>query len=278
MSRNHLFKIGAVLLALSVASGAFAQTPEVTIASWNVRSFEVSNGSGQNLTDDISDYITLLRNTGADIIALNEFETATGRMGRERMSEIASALGMYAYYIESYPKDVGYYGNVILSRYPIVSAASHLMPYENVNGDGYYDHNSGTYLEQYGSDQRSVGYADILVPVSASESRVIRVVCSHFDHYVSPDAVRTMQAEESVEFASLDNPSYPSIMAGDLNTTSPATVIPAIWNYGDQAAANGLDHIFTVPKGAWTVTDTETVSSGNLSDHNAVVATLTLNE
>ena len=113
MSRNHLFKIGAVLLALSVASGAFAQTPEVTIASWNVRSFEVSNGSGQNLTDDISDYITLLRNTGADIIALNEFETATGRMGRERMSEIASALGMYAYYIESYPKDVGYYGNVI---------------------------------------------------------------------------------------------------------------------------------------------------------------------
>lgn len=275
MSRN-LIRICAVISALFLSFGLSAQT--VRLVSWNVRSFEVGPSNSHTLVDDISDYIELLKSSGADIITLNEFEDATSRMERIRMSEIASALGMFAYYIESYPKDVGYYGNVILSKYPIIGSGTHKMTYQNAKGEGNYDQNSGEYLQKYGSDQRSVGYADILVPVSATESRVIRVVCSHFDHYVSPDAVRTMQAEESVEFASLDNPPYPAIMAGDLNTTTPETVIPAIWNAGDHIHANGLDHIFAFPKDAWTKSDVQTLSSGLLSDHNAVVATLTLNE
>lgn len=277
MSKNFI-RAAVVSAAMLFTSGLFAQGVTIRLVSWNVRSFEVTTDTGQNLTDDISEYIELLKNSDADVITLNEFENSTSRMGRDRMAELAASLGMFAYYIESYPKDLGYYGNVILSKYPIVGSASYKFPYKNSHGEGWYDHNAGSELEQYGSDQRSVGYADILVPVSATENTVIRVVCSHFDHYVSPDAVRTMQAEESVAFASLDNPVYPSIMAGDLNTYDPETVIPAIWNAGDHAKADGLDHIFTFPKGAWTVTDSETIYSDLLSDHNAIVSTLTLNE
>lgn len=38
-------------------------------------------------------------------------------MGKEKLTELASRLDMYPYFIMSYPKDVGFYGNGILSKY-----------------------------------------------------------------------------------------------------------------------------------------------------------------
>ena len=43
----------------------------------------------------------------------------------------------------SYPKDVGFYGNGILSKYPIVSSFSALHPYKHAKGEGNYQWNTG---------------------------------------------------------------------------------------------------------------------------------------
>ena len=69
----------------------------------------------------------------------------------------------------SYPKDVGFYGNGILSKYPIVSSFSALHPYKHAKGEGNYQWNTGYEYYLYGYDQRSMGYIDILVPTSDSE-------------------------------------------------------------------------------------------------------------
>lgn len=267
-----------MLFALSLSSGLRAQTVELTVFDWNVKSFEQTDKSGETSGFPVEEFVSMIAAAGADIVCLNEFETATSRMGQEKMSEMASELGMYAYYIKSYPKDVGYYGNVILSKYPVIASASHLFPYENVNGEGRYDQNSGTYLEQYGSDQRSVGYVDIFVPISSTDSRIIRIVCTHFDHDSTSEGPRTVQAQESVEFASLASPIYPTIFCGDLNTTS-ETTLEALYSAGDHVGVSWVDHIFTFPKNAWTASDFTTISNvGTLSDHSAIVAVLTLNE
>lgn len=276
MSRIFI-RIAAVSAALLLSSSIWAQQVQFTVFDWNVKSFEQEDKSGETTGFPIDDYVDKILSTGADIVCLNEFETGTSRMGKEKMSELAAALGMYGYFIESYPKDVGYYGNVILSKYPVISAASHKFPYENSKGEGNYDQNQGSYLEQYGADQRSVGYADILVPVSASESRVVRIVCAHFDHDNTSEGPRTVQAEESAEFASLASPVYPTVMCGDLNTTS-TTTLKALFDAGDHVGVNWVDHIFTFPKGSWSSTGFKSVSAGNLSDHDAVVVTLTLTE
>lgn len=260
-----------------LSCGAFAQQVSVTVLDWNVKSFEQLDKSGETTGFPVAEYVSIIRQSDADIVCLNEFETATSRMSKkDKMSELAAELGMFAYYIESYPKDVGYYGNVILSRYPIAGAASHQFPYENAKGEGNYDQNSGSYLAQYGADQRSVGYADVVVPVSATENRIVRVVCSHFDHDNTSEGPRTVQAQEAVQFASLASPVYPSIMCGDLNTTS-ETTLKALFDAGDHVGVHWVDHMFTFPKGAWSNSGFRFISSGNLSDHDAIVCVLTLN-
>ncbi len=271
-----LIRTGAAVTALLLSGALSAQT--LTLMDFNVRSFEVSNESGQTLIEDISDYIEFFRNQDPDIITLNEFENYTSRMGRDRMSEIASALDMYAYYIKSYPKDIGYYGNCILSKYPIVNASTKLISYQHYKGEGNYQWNSDEYTDEWGADQRSVGYVDILIPTSETENVIVRVACAHLDHLIFWDG-KIRQCQEVVEFASLGNPPYPALLLGDMNESSGTPMAPII-EVGDWIWEQNLnlDHCFGFPKGKWTVESAENVNAGVLSDHHAIKVVVTLNK
>ena len=269
---NRILRTIASVALLASALSVSAQEKTIVFADWNIRSFEKSNGAGQNIVP-VDEYVEFIKTFNADIITFNEFETVTSREGAEKMAEVAKELGMFGYFIESYPKGGdGFYGNVILSKWPIINAASKQMTYKNNKGEGNYQFNVDPELAEYGADQRSVGYADILVPVSATESKIIRVVTAHFDHQ-GKDAVRTRQATESVQFASLDNPPYPTVMMGDLNTSLDNTLKPLI-DAGDHVGVYWVDHVFTFPKGKFTKVDWKNPYQGALSDHTPVIATL----
>lgn len=118
-------------------------------------------------------------------------------------------------------------------------------------------------------------YADVLVPTSESAGKVVRIACAHFDH-MGYSEVRTRQARESVEFLGLDNPEYPTIMMGDLNVGA-GSVLDPLSNVGDHIGYSWVDHIWAFPKGAWSGSETfESKDCGNLSDHDPVMATVTL--
>ena len=269
---NRILRTIASVALIASALSVSAQEKTIVFADWNLRSFEKSNGAGHNVVP-VDEYVAFIKTFNADIITFNEFETVTAREGAEKMAEVAKELGMFGYFIESYPKgNDGFYGNVILSKWPIINTASRQMTYKNYKGEGYYQFNSDSELEQYGADQRSVGYADILVPVSATESKIIRVVTAHFDHQ-GKDAVRTRQATESEQFAGLANPPYPTVMMGDLNTSSESVLQP-LFAVGDHVGCFWVDHVFTFPKGKFTKVKWESPSSGLLSDHEPVIATL----
>lgn len=269
---NRILRTIASVALIASALSVSAQEKTIIFADWNMRSFEKGYGNSLTLVP-VDEYVDFIKTFNADIITFNEFETVTAREGAEKMAEVAKELGMFGYFIESYPKgNDGFYGNVILSKWPIINTASRQMTYKNYKGEGYYQFNSDSELEQYGADQRSVGYADILVPVSATESKILRVVSSHFDH-MGADAVRTRQASESVEFAGLANPPYPTVMMGDLNTSSESVLQP-LFAVGDHIGCFWVDHVFTFPKGKFTKVKWESPSSGLLSDHEPVIATL----
>ena len=269
---NRILRTIASVALIASALSVSAQEKTIVFADWNIRSFEKSNGAGQNIVP-VDEYVDFIKTFNADIITFNEFETVTSREGAEKMAEVAKELGMFGYFIESYPKGGdGFYGNVILSKWPIINAASKQMTYKNNKGEGYYQLNVDPELTEYGADQRSVGYADILVPVSATESKIIRVVSSHFDH-MGAESVRTRQASESVEFAGLANPPYPTVMMGDLNTSSESVLQP-LFAVGDHVGCFWVDHVFTFPKGKFTKVKWDSPSSGLLSDHEPVIATL----
>lgn len=269
---NRILRTIASVALIASALSVSAQEKTIVFADWNIRSFEKGYGNSLTLVP-VDEYVDFIKTFNADIITFNEFETVSSRQGAEKMAEVAKELGMYGYFIESYPKGGdGFYGNVILSKWPIINTASRQMTYKNNKGDGYYQLNVDPELTQYGADQRSVGYADILVPVSATESKILRVVSSHFDH-MGADAVRTRQASESVEFAGLANPPYPTVMMGDLNT-SWESVLQPLFTVGDHIDYAWVDHVFTFPKGKFSRVDWKSPSSGPLSDHEPVIATL----
>jgi len=274
--KKRYFIILSLVLSLSTAVSALAQNVKLKVLDWNVLSFQRTDKSGESSGFPVADHLALIKAQNPDVICLNEFETGTSRMGKEKMSELAKDLDMYAYYIMSYPKDEGYYGNVILSKYPIISSASELHDYEHSSGAGNYQWNGGWQVYYYGSDQRSVGYVDIAVP-SGSGISVVRIVCTHLDHDNSyGDYVRTLQANKVAEFASLSSPIYPTILCGDLNTISDYA-LQVFNSNGDHVGYNWVDHIYSFPQGKWSSASFTSIDCGNLSDHQPIVATLTLN-
>lgn len=212
---KHIIRAGALCGLLLTTAAAKAQTVQLKVLDWNVLSFEMTDKSNQ-IDFIVDEYVDLIKAQNPDIVCINELETGTSRMGKEKLTELASRLDMYPYFIMSYPKDVGFYGNGILSKYPIVSSFSALHPYKHAKGEGNYQWNTGYEYYLYGYDQRSMGYIDILVPTSDSDGQIVRIICTHFDH-CGIDQVIQQQEQNVVTQAGLNNPEYPTILMGDLN-------------------------------------------------------------
>lgn len=165
----YKYILGALLLsglALPLTN-VRAQDVHLKCLEWNVKALEFYNNS--NVSKEIGRFVTLIREQNAEIVFFNEFETLSGAMFlKEKANEFAKELGMYSFFIHSYNKrgNDGYYGNVILSKYPIVNTGRVLL--------GMYE----------GADQRSVGWADILVPTDSKPEGVkVRIVCTHLDAF-----------------------------------------------------------------------------------------------
>lgn len=270
---KNIVRAGALCGLFLSAATASAQKVQLKVMDWNVLSFEMTDKSNQ-ITFDIDQYVALIKAQDPDVLCLNELESGTSRMGKEKLVELATRLDMFPYYIMSYPKDVGYYGNGILSKYPIIATGSKLISYKHYLGEGNYQFNNDAYTRTFGADQRSVGYADILVPTSDSEGQVVRIVCSHLDHQINSSG-KIRQAQEVADFIGLNEPAYPTVLMGDMNVGS-ASSIPAISEPGDLIYSSWVDFIFTYPKNAWTKISGNSVSCGKLSDHDPIIGVISL--
>ena len=151
---KHIIRAGALCGLLLTTAAAKAQTVQLKVLDWNVLSFEMTDKSNQ-IDFIVDEYVDLIKAQNPDIVCINELETGTSRMGKEKLTELASRLDMYPYFIMSYPKDVGFYGNGILSKYPIVSSFSALHPYKHAKGEGNYQWNTGYEYYLYGLHRHS---------------------------------------------------------------------------------------------------------------------------
>ena len=270
-----------ITCALAVCPSYLSAQEPVTlkILDWNVLSFEGYNNPNNDF--NIAPYIQTIKENDPDVVCFNEFETASDRMNKEKLAEVAVELKMYAYFIESYPKSGGYYGNCILSKYPIINTRSQLHAYQHAKGPGNYDHNSGDCYSKYGADQRSMGYADIAVPnPSGTDYRIVRIATSHFEAFApaaDQDRIRTEQCEAACAFLHLTAPEYPTVFSGDFNTGDTFTTLRSLEDNGSLVHSHYLDYIYVFPKNSWTVVSRKTVDAGMLSDHDAVFAEIRLN-
>lgn len=238
--------------------------------SWNVKALELKDNT--NVSRDITRFVNAIRQENPDIVCFNEFETASGLMSsKEKLTEFARELGMFPFFIWSYDKDNGYYGNGILSKYPIVNSKSVLL--------GMYE----------GADQRSVGWADILVPTDANPDGVkVRVICTHLDAF-GGDETCFGQAKEVIADAVVPatQAGIPSVLMGDMNCGPSTEAIKEYQKYGTKLCNNDttfsggskLDYFLSFPAGEWSCTDFKVLKTGdypNLSDHFPIIGTAVL--
>ena len=114
---KYILGAGALLCMMLPAASAQAQDVKLKCMEWNIKSFEYDDNSNA-VYFEIAEAMEKIKAENPDIVCFNEFETATGRISSvEKLTECAQSLGMFPFFVFSYNKDNGAYGNGILSKY-----------------------------------------------------------------------------------------------------------------------------------------------------------------
>lgn len=94
-----------------------------------VMTFNIRHGRGMDDEINLPRIADVIRESGADVVALNEVDCLTRRCGGvDQVQELGQLLGMHAEYSPSIPYQGGQYGNGVLSRLPMGQVRVHQLP------------------------------------------------------------------------------------------------------------------------------------------------------
>lgn len=163
---KYILGAGALLCMMLPAASAQAQDVKLKCMEWNIKSFEYDDNSNA-VYFEIAEAMEKIKAENPDIVCFNEFETATGRMSSvEKLTECAQSLGMFPFFVFSYNKDNGATATAFCRN----TRSSIRLRY--------------CWACTPGADQRSAGWADILVPTDSKPEGVkVRIVCTHLDAF-----------------------------------------------------------------------------------------------
>lgn len=156
--------------------------------------YNIQRGIGLDGQLDLKRTASVIRESGADIVGLNEVDVGTGRSGFINQARyLAEALQMNYAYGPSIRHYVGGYGNTILSRYPIIDAENIMLPV----------------LMGSEGENRSL----LKARVELGKDRTINILLTHLS--LNPEERR-----EQIKWINqyLEELSEPYILMGDFNT------------------------------------------------------------
>ncbi len=267
MSR-HRWRILVPALAVATLSGGLAGCAGPRTATIRVLSYNIRHGRGLDDRVDLERIARVIRESKADLVALQEVDRHVPRSGKfDQPKELAWLSGMHVAFGKNIDLNGGEYGNAVLSRFPIELQTNHLLPRV---GD---------------SEQR--GLLEVRVRI---DGRPLIFCSTHFDHR-SEDRERLASAESLRSFV-VRQRSVPLIVAGDFNAVPDSRVIRAIVSVlRDSSGASTDQRTFTIPANAphrkidyilyrdhpsLRCTEFRVVPEAAASDHRPVTALFTL--
>jgi len=261
MHRRKLLGLAAGLaLASCRATGEGSELlPTLTVLSYNIH-----HGEGTDGVFDLERLATVIRESGADLVALQEVDVGTGRAsGVDQAAELARLTGMTVFFGEAIPFSGGSYGDAVLSRWPLTDQEAHLLPAEP-------------------NHERRVAVAVTVQPPGWPGP--LRFVGTHLDHTRDP-ADRVAQAEALNALLLPDE--LPTILAGDLNAqpgSAPMEVLRrAGWREADAAhlptfpsaeADRKIDWVLVGPGFPLVAATARVLNEPVASDHAPLLVTL----
>lgn len=248
------------------ADSSHAPGTVLTVMTYNIHHGNPPE-SGEDVRDmqGIADIINAQK---PDLVSLNEVDVNNTRSGKslDEAHELGRLTGMYVYFAAALNYEGGYYGDAVLSRYPILDSMRYPLPYVLP-----------------GSETRDV--AMITIDVNGEK---ILFASTHLDH-LTPEDNRIRQAEIIAD-SIIPQLKYPLIFAGDLNASPDSKTIsilekrmtaacsgsgcPLTFPYNKPTAT--LDYIMCRPADRLSFLSYKAPNGINVSDHLPLAAKIKL--
>lgn len=144
---------------------------------------------------DIAAIANVVKQSKADVVALQEIDVNTVRSGKDihEAEEIAKACGMYVCFGKAIDFSGGAYGVAILSKYPIAAVQNHLLPKD--------------------ADPKTEQRTLLMAEIKISDKKKFNFASTHLD--VENEANRVLQINEIKKMANAV--SIPFFIGGDFN-------------------------------------------------------------
>ena len=269
MTRTFLYITYSLLLLVAGYNTVLAQKQQsntgstgVTVMTYNIHHANPPSREKEHI--DLDTIAATIRNAKADIVAIQELDSAVTRSGNSfQLKLLAEKLNMYYYFAKAIAYQGGSYGVGILSRYPIREMKTIQLPK----------------IEGFTGEDRVLAVVKLTLP----KNKDVYFGCTHLD--VSKEENRILQTKAIADFAA--KLPAPFIMGGDLNSTNEKAAIQQLYNVLQDASskqeptipvlkpARRIDYILYT-RNAFKVTNEEVLTSRNYeSDHLPFVAHLT---
>jgi endonuclease/exonuclease/phosphatase family metal-dependent hydrolase len=256
-------QFASLLPSLALGAGCTAITPPVA-RPIRILSYNLHHGEGVDGKLDLERIARVIRDSRADLVALQEVDVLAQRTGKvDQAAEYRRLTGLQGEFGKAIDLQGGAYGQVLLSRWPLTDFQVELLP------------------NPRNREQRIAVSASVQPPGWP----VLRFIGAHLDA-TRTDEDRWLQAERLL---TAFNGSYPAILAGDFNDQPESRVMRRLLeSWEDTAAENPqptipvenprdrIDFILVRPRGNWRVVRSEVLPEAVASDHRPLLTEIAL--
>ncbi|RIV23559.1 hypothetical protein DYU11_11275 [Fibrisoma montanum] len=227
-----------------------------------VMTYNIHHGTSQRGGTNLIQVGRLIRTTGADLVALQEVDSATASsLGKNQAAQLSYLTGLKAVFGKEANAEAGGYGLAILSKYPIIAQQLIQLPNPDL------------------TDPRVLLCAYVELP----SKKTVRFCTTRLD-----DRSEVGRGVQAATISALLEPSIqPVIWAGDLNAhPDHKAVEPLLGRWYDAGRKSDAitfpdmgsrtDYILTQPGGPLKPLSYRVIEDNNTSYHYPVVATYQL--
>jgi endonuclease/exonuclease/phosphatase family metal-dependent hydrolase len=229
MRTSHLIRAAAIFLTFVTGCVPAARNSSTPL---RVLVYNIHAGTDAERVDNLVRVADIVRQSRADIVLLQEVDSATRRSGGvDQLSKVKSLTGFHGVFGRAIDYDGGGYGIAILSRWPIEGSAMNVLPVTIADS-----------VQRARYEARGA-----LVAKVRSPSGVIRIVDTHLDA-TRTDSNRVQQAVTLRTVANAQRDSGLTLIGGDLNSEPGSAVTRMLdeagWKDLFQSCGSGQPYSF----------------------------------
>ena len=227
--------------------------------------YNIHHAEGVDGKLDLPRIARVILSVKPDLVALQEVDQNTKRTGKvDQVAELSRLTKMKSTFGSNIDFQGGHYGNVILSRFPIIQKKNFHLP--NIDA----------------GEQRGV----LKSAIKVSEDRSVFFLATHLDHR-RPGEERLASAKFINQMIGISD-TDPAILAGDFNDVPDSPTLKEIgklWLRTNTDVAptipvakptRQIDYILVRPKKRWKLIESKVLGEEVASDHRAIFSVIEL--